>query len=59
MKCYSLVTLYYIISLKADWGIFWGRQFTTYLDASKNLADWADSSTLQHYFCYCYCFTLS
>ena len=21
-----LVTLYYIILLKADWGIFWGRQ---------------------------------
>ena len=32
---------------------------TTYLDASKNLADWADLSTLQQYFCCCYCFTLS
>ena len=32
---------------------------TTYLDASKNLADWADSSTLQQYFCCCYCFAMS
>ena len=35
------------------------KKITTYLDASKNLADWADLSTLQQNFCCCYCFIMS